>query len=594
MQELLKHFHELSLHPKNAKKLKGLILQLAIQGKLTADWRTQNPEFISGDNSAENLLKEIKVEKAKLVKEKKIKKEKALPPITGDEVPYKLPEGWVWTKLGEVSSLINGDRGKNYPSKAHYIAEGIPFVTARNLGDRFLKHDALNYISEERFHLLRSGHIKLNDILYCLRGSLGKCCIVEGIEKGAIASSLVIVRPTESLDSIFLLNYFLSPLGKGMIYKYDNGTAQPNLSATDVKKYFLPLAPLKEQKVIAKTVGTLFKEVEALGNLTKKRIELKKDYVTSALNQLAKNDSTAEWKVLKPQFHRFFNEVDNIKKLRETILQLAVQGKLTAKWRAENPELISDENSAENLLKEVKTVKSKLIKEKKIKKEKALPPIAEEEIPYELPEGWVWCKIGDLFEVKSSKRVFKSDYVKEGVPFFRSKEIGQLGRGQKITSELYISKNKFETLKKNYGVCKPNDVLIACIGGSIGNTWLVDDREFYYKDGNLVQLSPWERIDSRFLLNYLNSQTFYQSALGNVSGSAYNALTIIKIKNSLFPLPCFEEQKAVTRKLNELMSLCDQLELEVENEKQQIENLMQSVLKEIFEGEKEINEISAF
>src|SRR5690606_3330248 len=133
--------------------------------------------------------------------------------------------------------------------------------------------------------------------------------------------------------------------------------------------------------------------------------------------------------------------------------------------------------------------------------------------------------------------------VQEGVPFFRSKEIGQLGRGQEVTTELFISRERFEDFKMNFGVTKPGDVLMACIGGSIGNTWLVDEREFYYKDGNLVQLDCIPEIDSFYLIKYLDSNVFYDSALGRVSGSAYNALTIEKIKNSLFPLPNENEQK---------------------------------------------------
>jgi type I restriction enzyme S subunit len=252
-QAIAPYFKDFFTEKSTIKKLRETVLQLAVQGKLTDDWRTKNKDF----EHASELLKRIQKEKAKLIKDKKIKKESPLPAITNEEIPYELPEGWVWTKLGEVCTLINGDRGKNYPSKDHYIAEGIPFITARNLGDRFLKHDSLNYISNERFNILKSGQIQLNDILYCLRGSLGKCSIIEGIDKGAIASSLVIIRTIDFLNSLFMLNYFSSPLGQEMIYKYDNGTAQPNLSATDVRKYFLPLPPLEEQKAIVEKVNSL-------------------------------------------------------------------------------------------------------------------------------------------------------------------------------------------------------------------------------------------------------------------------------------------------------------------------------------------------
>ncbi|HEU4790283.1 MAG TPA: restriction endonuclease subunit S, partial [Flavobacterium sp.] len=329
---LLQNFKELTVRPKNAQELKGLILQLALQGKLTGKWRKENHEI----EPASELLKLIEREKAQLLKDKKIKKEKPLESIRKDEIPFEIPNNWKWSKLGELTSLINGDRGKNYPSKEHYIAEGIPFLTARNLGTRYLKHETLNYISEERYDLLQSGHIQMNDILYCLRGSLGKCSIVEGINKGAIASSLVIVRTVNPFNQIYLLNYFSSPLGTKMIYKYDNGTAQPNLSATDLKEFLVPLPPIEEQKAIVAIVETLFKEVDQLEQLTVERISLKEKFAVSALKQLTTSNTKKEWNFLQEQFHTFFNEKNNITKLRETVLQLAVQGNLTEKWRCEN------------------------------------------------------------------------------------------------------------------------------------------------------------------------------------------------------------------------------------------------------------------
>lgn len=115
-------------------------------------------------------------------------------------------------------------------------------------------------------------------------------------------------------------------------------------------------------------------------------------------------------------------------------------------------------------------------------------------------------------------------------------EIGALGDNKEVLLPLYIGRKKFEEIKQNCGVPKPGDILLACIGGSIGNTWVVDEREFYYKDGNLVQLDAIEDILTSFLLSYLKSPLFYKSALARVAGTSYDALTIIKINYSLFLL----------------------------------------------------------
>ncbi|MCB8758462.1 restriction endonuclease subunit S [Planktothrix agardhii] len=162
-----------------------------------------------------------------------------------------LPEGWKITTLGEVSEFINGDRGKNYPNQKDFITTGIPFINAGHIQNGNINFDSMNYISDQKFNCLGSGKVQHNDILYCLRGSLGKNAIVNDIKKGAIASSLVIIRPHKNISTKYLYYFLNSPLGKTEIYKYDNGSSQPNLSAKSVKSYKIPLPPIASQRTIA-------------------------------------------------------------------------------------------------------------------------------------------------------------------------------------------------------------------------------------------------------------------------------------------------------------------------------------------------------
>ncbi|MDC3318928.1 restriction endonuclease subunit S [Flavobacteriaceae bacterium] len=576
--KLLSLLKEISLHPKNAEELKGLILQLAIQGKLTAKWRNNN----SNIESASVLLEKIKAEKKELIKLKKIKKSKPLDVISDAEKHFNIPETWIWERLGNIGNVFNGDSVNKAIKEAKYtgLNEGYPYIATKDVGYGFESINDRNGVKiphdEPKFKIAHKGTV----IICSEGGSAGKkmgmllqdCCF---------GNKLYAIEQFGGIKSVYILALYGSPFFKAAFQEKMSGIIG-GISKSNFIELLIPLPPVEEQKAIVEVVNTLFKEVKALENLTKERISLIENFVSSALRRLTETDNTTqEWNYLQQHFSSFFTEKKNIKSLRETILQLAVQGNLTAKWREANPSV----EHASELLKRIEAEKQQLIAEKKIKAEKPLPPIEEEDIPYNLPAGWVWCRMVDTFIIGSSKRVFKHDYVAEGVPFFRSKEIGQLGRGEEVSTELFISRERFEDFKKNFGVSNPGDVLMACIGGSIGNTWLVDDREFYYKDGNLVQIRSVEDIEGDYLLKYLDSNVFYDSALGKVSGSAYNALTIEKIKRSVFPLPCLEEQQAIVDKVNSLMVLCDELEQQTENSQSQIEQLMQSCLKEVFEQE---------
>lgn len=248
--------------------------------------------------------------------------------------------------------------------------------------------------------------------------------------------------------------------------------------------------------------------------------------------------------------------------LKNSILQLAVEGKLLSRKEvAEALETTEGPKTGAELLDQIKAEKAKLIAEGKIKKAttkagasgRALAEITEDEMPFDIPENWCWCRLGEIADIKSSKRVFEKDYVLKGIPFYRSKEIVDLENGDELRTPLYISEEHFEALKKNYGVPQPNDILIASIGATIGKSWIVDKRDFYYKDGNITQICSSDYFDSKYVYYFVKGSLFYMQVMGDVAGTAYNALTIIKLKNLLFPLPPLAEQKAIVAKIEELL-----------------------------------------
>ena len=243
--------------------------------------------------------------------------------------------------------------------------------------------------------------------------------------------------------------------------------------------------------------------------------------------------------------------------LKASILQRAMEGKLV-------PQDPTDEPASE-LLKRIKVEKEKLIADGKIKRDKketelfrgadgkpyeklADGTVKEVEVPYDIPDSWEWVKLKEIALVKSSKRVLQKDYAKSGIPFYRSKEIGNLHRNEDIITELFITDEHYQTLQDSYGVPKQGDILITSVG-SIGNTWICDERKFYYKDGNITQICSNEYFNSYFIERCIHSPFFWEQVTSTVSGTAYSALTIIKLNNILFPLPPLSEQKRIVEQI---------------------------------------------
>lgn len=180
-------------------------------------------------------------------------------------------KGWEYKKLGEVATFINGDRGKNYPSAKDFVESGVPFINAGHLNNGFISYDKMNYITINKYNSLGSGKIIKNDILFCLRGSLGKYAIVAEDSMGAIASSLVIIRPFQNADNRFIAHFLSSAKIKEYIAKNNNGSSQPNLSAKSVASFIIPLPTLSTQLAIVS-------ELDKINELIRLKKEQLKDF----------------------------------------------------------------------------------------------------------------------------------------------------------------------------------------------------------------------------------------------------------------------------------------------------------------------------
>lgn len=205
-------------------------------------------------------------------------------------------EGWVEKALGDVCKFENGDRGKNYPSRSNFVESGFAFINAGHIDDGIVNFSKMNYIAGKNYDLLSRGKIKKGDILFCLRGSLGKFAVIEDDTQGAIASSLVIVRPHSDLSVSFLLHYLRSGLCKSMIEKYAGGAAQPNLGAKDLAKFSISVPPAPQQLQTSEKLNSLMAAVENLESVYSEKLaaldELKKSILQKAFSgELTKKTS---------------------------------------------------------------------------------------------------------------------------------------------------------------------------------------------------------------------------------------------------------------------------------------------------------------
>lgn len=202
--------------------------------------------------------------------------------------------GWEISSLGLVCSFENGDRGENYPSKSVQTTTGIPFINAGHLTDVGLDYKTMNYIPRERFNLLSNGKIQPNDILFCLRGSLGKFASVGNLSEGAIASSLVIIRPSLKVLDKFLIAYFRSQTCFQMIDNFKNGAAQPNLSAASLKNFQIPIPPIQEQQRIVAILDQAFEGIAKARTNAEQNLQNARDLFESHLQSLL-NNKNHDW-----------------------------------------------------------------------------------------------------------------------------------------------------------------------------------------------------------------------------------------------------------------------------------------------------------
>ena len=473
-----------------AETLKKSILQYAMQGKLVA----QDPN----DEPASELLKRIKAEKEQLIKDCKIKKEKPLPPIAEDEIPYELPHGWAWVRLSEICNIIMGQSPDG--NTVISIGNGIEFHQGKVFfGNKYLKNS--NQVTTEPTKIAES-----NSILLCVRAPVGKINITDRnicIGRGLCSIKSFIEIPTEFLYYL-LLNY------EDIFVKQATGTTFVAITGEVVKKQIIPLPPLQEQQRIVEKLEEILPLVEEYG---------KNEEILSEMNKKLP------------------------KQIRQSILQYAVQGKLVP----QNP---TDEPASE-LLKRIKAEKEQLIKDGKIKKEKPLPPITEDEIPFEIPSSWEWVKLGDLCSI-NPRNIAEDDLDVGFIPMTRIND-GYLG------GHTYEIK-KWKDIKSGFTHFQTGDVVVAKITPCFQNrkSTIISDIPNKIGAGTTelhVIRDNTRIINMRYLLLLVKTEMFIREGVKNFTGTAgQQRVGKDYIMNYVVPLPPLAEQRRIVTKVEELMA----------------------------------------
>ena len=481
-----------------ASDLRQSVLQAAMQGKLT----TQKAE----DGDAKDLLLAIRVEKEKLVKEKKSKKEKPLAPITDEEIPFDIPDNWVWVRWGDLAFSIQ--YGYNAAAKDSGL---VKMLRISDIQNNSVNWDTVPYC-EIANNIIPKYSLQANDILFARTGgTVGKSFLIEDVPCLSVyAGYLIRTRCSNKLVPQYLKLLMESEIYWKQLKEGTIATAQPNFNGQKLAKMVFPLPPLPEQQRIVARVEALMKEIDELEQ-TEKELE-----------------------AIKAAFPA---------DMKASLLQAAMEGKLTTQK--------AEDGDARGLLLAIREEKEKLVKEKKGKKEKPLAPITDEEIPFDIPENWVWCRLGEIFSHIAGKALNKKDengskhkYITTSNVYWDHFELNNL-------REMYYT----DTEKEKYSL-KPGDLLIL-EGGDIGRTAIWDKNESYCIQNHIHRLRPYLPIYIRYF--YYMMMFYKLSDMIAGKGIAIKGLSANVVHNICVPLPPLAEQQRIVEKLGQLLPLCDSL-----------------------------------
>ncbi|MBS6059644.1 MAG: restriction endonuclease subunit S [Pantoea sp.] len=519
------------------KKLRELILELAVRGKLVP----QDPN----DEPASELLKQIAKERDELVKRKVIRKPKKLEKITNTKIPFELPNGWEWCYLNDIGDWGAGSTPNR--SNLDYYNGNIPWFKSGELHSDFIS-DSEEKVTELALQECSLRNNNVGDVLIAMYGAtIGKTSILN--VRGTTNQAVCACTPYSGVSNIYLLTFLKAY--KRVFIGMSAGGAQPNISREKLIATVFALPPKAEQNRIICKVNQLMSLCDQLEQQSLTSMEAHSQLVETLLATLTSSQNAEElaenWARISQHFDSLFTTEASIDALKQTILQLAVMGKLV-------PQDPSDEPASE-LLKRIEQEKAQLVKEGKIKKQKPLPPVSDEEKPFELPEGWEWCKLQRI-----TSKITDGDHktpprINEGYKLLSAKNV----------RDGYIDYDNCDHIAevdylKSRERCLPEigDLLIVSVGGTIGRSALIKNNADFALVRSVAIIKPL-LFDSSYLKLSMDSFLLQKAIHENKRGGAQPCLYLSEISNFIFPMPPKNEQHRIVSKVEHLFSICDHL-----------------------------------
>ena len=526
----------------NGKQLKNSILQWAIQGKLVP----QDPN----DEPASVLLERIRAEKARLVKEKKIKKDKNESIIyrgddnsyyekflaTGEvkcideEIPFEIPNGWQWERIGNIFETTSGSTPLSR-NPDYYKNGNINWVRTTDLNNGILNKTEIQITSKAiiDYNLSILPQTSVCVAMYGGAGTIGKHCILHF--DTTINQSVCAIQPNGfcNMDYIHTFIEYQRPFWMDFAA---GSRKDPNINQLIIKHCLLPIPPQEEQLRIVTKLNQLYPYIYQYGNSQNR------------LNQINKEI----WHSLK-----------------KSILQEAIQGKLVSQ--------IAEEGTAQELLEQIRQEKLQLVKEGKLKKSALTDSIIfrgddnkyfekvgkteqdiTDEILFEIPDDWKWCRIGSVLNIWSARRVHERDWRSSGIPFYRAREIGKMADWGHVDNDLFIEQSLYDEFSKS-GVPQIGDLMMTAVG-TLGKTYVVEtNNPFYYKDGSVLCIGNPFRLNPYYLKLFFESSAFANQYLSESDGTTVATLTMVRLNRYLIPVPPLKEQTRIVEKIKTVTSI---------------------------------------